>query len=90
MAGQHIATCVGALMTWGGPVCGGTVRSLSDESLAMDMLRELRRVARESKSEAFRVELEDAVARALIGTGGAGLDRHTCRCRLTGPSPLGR
>jgi hypothetical protein len=47
---------------------------LSDESLAIDMLRNLRRIARESKSEAFRVELEDSVARTLIGTAGAGLD----------------
>ncbi|MDX6540951.1 MAG: ribonuclease [Gaiellales bacterium] len=74
MTRKNIADGVREIMTCECPVCEGTGRVLSDESLAIDMLRNLRRVARESKSEAFRVELEDAVARTLIGTGGSGLD----------------
>ena len=74
MTRKNVADGVREIMTCECPVCEGTGRVLSDESLAIDMLRNLRRIARESKSEAFRVELEDGVARALIGTGGAGLD----------------
>jgi ribonuclease G len=74
MTRKNIADGVREIMTCECPVCEGTGRVLSDESLAIDMLRNLRRVARESKSEAFRVELEDGVARTLIGTAGAGLD----------------
>ena len=74
MTRKNIADGVREIMTCECPVCEGTGRVLSDESLAIDMLRNLRRVARESKSEAFRVELEDGVARALIGAGGSGLD----------------
>ena len=74
MTRKNVADGVREIMTCECPVCEGTGRVLSDESLAIDMLRNLRRVARESKSEAFRVELEDGVARALIGTGGSGLD----------------
>jgi ribonuclease G len=74
MTRKNVADGVREIMTCECPVCEGTGRVLSDESLAIDMMRNLRRVARESKSEAFRVELEDGVARALIGTGGAGLD----------------
>jgi ribonuclease G len=74
MTRKNIADGVREIMTCECPVCEGTGRVLSDESHAIDMLRDLRRVARESKSEAFRVELEDGVARTLIGTGGAGLD----------------
>ncbi len=74
MTRKNIADGVREIMTCECPVCEGTGRILSDESLAIDMLRELRRIARESKSEAFRIELEDAVARTLIGSGGSGLD----------------
>jgi ribonuclease G len=74
MTRKNVADGVREIMTCECPVCEGTGRVLSDESLAIDMMRNLRRIARESKSEAFRVELEDGVARALIGTGGAGLD----------------
>ena len=74
MTRKNVADGVREIMTCECPTCEGTGRVLSDESLAIDMLRNLRRVARESKSEAFRVELEDGVARALIGVGGTGLD----------------
>ena len=74
MTRKNVADGVREIMTCECPTCEGTGRVLSDESLAIDMLRNLRRVARESKSEAFRVELEDGVARALIGAGGTGLD----------------
>jgi ribonuclease G len=74
MTRKNVADGVREIMTCECPVCEGTGRVLSDESLAIDMLRNLRRIARESKSEAFRVELEDGVARALIGSGGSGLD----------------
>ena len=74
MTRKNVADGVREIMTCECAVCEGTGRVLSDESLAIDILRELRRIARESKSEAFRVELEDGVARALIGPGGSGLD----------------
>jgi ribonuclease G len=74
MTRKNVADGVREIMTCECPICEGTGRVLSDESLAIDMLRQLRRVVRESKSEAFRIELEDGVARALIGAGGSGLD----------------
>ena len=79
MTRKNVADGVREIMTCECPTCEGTGRVLSDESLAIDMLRNLRRVARESKSEAFRVELEDGVARALIGVGGTGLDELGAR-----------
>ena len=79
MTRKNVADGVREIMTCECPICEGTGRVLSDESLAIDMLRDLRRVARESKSEAFRVELEDGVARALIGAGGSGLRRARAR-----------
>jgi len=87
MTRKNVADGVREIMTCECPVCEGTGRVLSDESLAIDMLRNLRRVARESKSEAFRVELEDGVARALIGPGPGWTSSSTRRAvRSTSPA----
>ena len=53
--------------------CEGTGRVLSPESIVIDHLRELRRVTRESKSEAFRVGLAPEIVPALIGPAGSTL-----------------
>ncbi len=71
---KNVADGVREIMTEVCPHCTGTGRVLSDETLAIDNLRELRQITRESKSEAFEVEMHDDVARVLIGAGGIGLD----------------
>jgi ribonuclease G len=53
--------------------CEGTGRVLSPESIVIDHLRELRRVTRESKSEAFRIGLAPEIVPALIGPAGSTL-----------------
>ena len=53
--------------------CEGTGRVLSPESIVIEHLRELRRVTRESKSEAFRIGLAPEIVPALIGPAGSTL-----------------
>ncbi len=53
--------------------CEGTGRVLSPESIVIDHLRELRRITRESKAEAFRVGLAPEIVPALIGPAGSTL-----------------
>ncbi len=53
--------------------CEGTGRVLSPESIVIEHLRELRRVTRESKAEAFRVGLAPEIVPALIGPAGSTL-----------------
>ena len=71
---KNVADGVREIMTEVCPHCSGTGRILSDETIAIDNARELRQVTRDSKSEAFEVEMHDDVARVLIGPGGSGLD----------------
>jgi ribonuclease G len=53
--------------------CEGTGRVLSPESIVIEHLRELRRVTRESKAEAFRIGLAPEIVPALIGPAGSTL-----------------
>jgi ribonuclease G len=53
--------------------CEGTGRVLSPESIVIDDLRELRRITRESKSEAFRIGVAPEIVPALIGPAGSTL-----------------
>jgi ribonuclease G len=53
--------------------CEGTGRVLSPESIVIEHLRELRRVTRESKAEAFRIGLAPEIVPALIGAAGSTL-----------------
>ena len=53
--------------------CEGTGRVLSPESIVIEHLRELRRVTRETKAEAFRIGLAPEIVPALIGPAGSTL-----------------
>ncbi|MEO9176000.1 MAG: ribonuclease E/G, partial [Gaiellales bacterium] len=53
--------------------CEGTGRVLSPESIVIDDLRELRRITRESKSEAFRIGVSPEIVPALCGPAGSTL-----------------
>jgi ribonuclease G len=53
--------------------CEGTGRVLSPESIVIDDLRELRRITRESKSEAFRIGVAPEIVPALCGPAGSTL-----------------
>src|SRR5207302_10155064 len=51
------------------PTCGGDGIVYSEASAAIDVERRLRALAAGSRAQAFRVELADAIASALVGPG---------------------
>jgi predicted RNA-binding protein with TRAM domain len=73
MTRQNVSDGVREIMTVTCPTCDGEGRVLSEESVAIDAIRELRRVVKESKSEAFHVALHPNVAAIIIGPGGSKL-----------------
>jgi ribonuclease G len=74
MTRQNVTDGVREIMTTECPCCSGEGRVLSDETIALDNLRTLRRQATLSSSEAFLVEVNSAVAARMIGPGGARLE----------------
>jgi ribonuclease G len=70
MTRQNVTDGVREILSAKCPTCHGEGIVLSDESLAVDNLRTLRRHARLSASEAFLVELDPRVAARMIGAGG--------------------
>lgn len=80
MTRQNVTDGVREIMTSECPCCAGEGRVLSDETLALDNLRMLRRWAQTTDSEAFLVEANSAVAARMLGPGGRrleGLERET-------------
>jgi len=57
------------VMTRKCPTCGGDGIVYSEASAAIDVERRLRALAAGSRAQAFRVELADAIASALVGPG---------------------
>ncbi len=82
MTRENVTDGVREILTEKCPQCAGEGRVLSDETLAIENLRHLRRHARLSSSEAFLVELNPDVAARMIGAGGKrllGLEAETAK-----------
>jgi ribonuclease G len=73
MTRQNVTDGVREILTTECPCCAGEGRVLSEETLALDNLRMLRRHAGLSHAEAFLVEVDPAVAARMIGAGGSRL-----------------
>jgi ribonuclease G len=69
MTRQNVTDGPREVMTRKCPTCGGDGIVYSEASAALDVERRLRALAVGSRSQAFRVELADAIASALVGPG---------------------
>src|SRR2546430_10713660 len=69
MTRQNVTDGPREVMTRKCPTCGGDGIVYSEASAAIDVERRLRSLAAGSRAQAFRVELADAIARALVGPG---------------------
>jgi ribonuclease G len=69
MTRQNVTDGPREVMTRKCPTCGGDGIVYSEASAALDVERRLRALAAASRSQAFRVELADTIAAALVGPG---------------------
>jgi ribonuclease G len=69
MTRQNVTDGPREVMTRKCPTCGGDGIVYSEASAAIDVERRLRALAAGSRSQAFRVELADGIASALVGPG---------------------
>jgi ribonuclease G len=74
MTRQNVTDGPREILTVACPTCAGDGIVVSDETQAIDIERRLRNLARSSRSQAFRIELNPHVAAILIGPGGSRLD----------------
>ncbi len=74
MTRQNVTDGPREILTIACPTCAGDGIVVSDETQAIDIERRLRSLARSSRSQAFRIELNAHVAAILIGPGGSRLD----------------
>ena len=82
MTRQNMTEGVRETLTSICPTCGGEGRVLSQDTMAVEAERKLRKLARASSSEAFRIRLNAKVAAKLAGPGGVKLlelERETGR-----------
>jgi ribonuclease G len=80
MTRQNVTEGVREIMTKPCPTCEGEGVVLAEETIAIDVERRLRDLAKESRSEAFLVQVHPRVAAILIGGGGKplqGLEQET-------------
>jgi ribonuclease G len=70
MTRQNVTAGVREILTRTCPTCGGEGVVLSEQTMAVEAERRLRRIARSSGSEAFLVKLNAKVASGLVGPGG--------------------
>ncbi|MHB0866980.1 MAG: Rne/Rng family ribonuclease [Thermoleophilia bacterium] len=73
MTRQNVTEGLRGILTKMCPTCNGEGVIVSEESMAFDIERRLRRLAETSANEAFLVEVHPKVAAMLIGQGGAKL-----------------
>ncbi len=73
MTRQNVTEGLRGILTKTCPTCNGEGVIISEETMAIDIEQRLRRLAAESSSEAFLVEVHPKVAAMLIGQGGAKL-----------------
>jgi ribonuclease G len=69
MTRQNVTDGPREVMTRKCPTCGGDGIVYSEASAALDVERRLRALATGSRAQAFRVELADTIASALVGPG---------------------
>jgi ribonuclease G len=69
MTRQNVTDGPREVMTRKCPTCGGDGIVYSEASAAIDVERRLRALAQGSRSQAFRVELAEPIASALVGPG---------------------
>jgi ribonuclease G len=69
MTRQNVTDGPREVMTRKCPTCGGDGIVYSEASAAIDVERRLRALAAGSRSQAFRIELADPIASALVGPG---------------------
>ena len=69
MTRQNVTDGPREVMTRKCPTCGGDGIVYSEASAAIDVERRLRSLAAGSRSQAFRVELAESIASALVGPG---------------------
>ncbi len=82
MTRQNVTEGVRETLTSICPTCGGEGRVLSQDTMAVEAERKLRKLARTSAAEAFRIRLNAKVAAKLVGPGGTRLielERETGR-----------
>jgi len=70
MTRQNVTAGVREILTRTCPTCGGEGVVLSEQTMAVEAERRLRRIARSSGSEAFLVKMNAKVASGLAGPGG--------------------
>ena len=70
MTRQNVTAGVREILTRTCPTCGGEGIVLSEQTMAVEAERRLRKLARSSGSEAFLVKLNAKVASGLVGPGG--------------------
>jgi ribonuclease G len=70
MTRQNVTAGVREILTRTCPTCGGEGVVLSEQTMAVEAERKLRRIARASGAEAFLVRLNAKVASGLVGPGG--------------------
>ncbi len=70
MTRQNVTAGVREILTRTCPTCGGEGVVLSEQTMAVEAERRLRRLARSSGAEAFLVRLNAKVASGLVGAGG--------------------
>ncbi len=70
MTRQNVTAGVREILTRTCPTCGGEGVVLSEQTMAVEAERRLRRIARSSGAEAFLVRLNAKVASGLVGPGG--------------------
>ncbi len=73
MTRKKVRQSLDAMMTRMCPYCGGKGTVMSEETVASKIRREIRRLLRNSYSEAVLVEVNPGVASYLIGPGGTNL-----------------
>jgi ribonuclease G len=70
MTRQNVTAGVREILTRTCPTCGGEGVVLSEQTMAVEAERRLRRIARSSGADAFLVRLNAKVASGLVGPGG--------------------
>jgi ribonuclease G len=81
MTRQNVTEGPREILTRKCPTCGGDGVVISEQTAAIDMERRLRELARGSRVQAFKVEVNAKIASTLIGPGGARLEEIEAAAR---------
>ena len=81
MTRQNVTEGPREILTRKCPTCGGDGVVISEQTAAIDMERRLRELARGSRVQAFRIEVNAKIASMLIGPGGARLEEIEAAAR---------